>query len=145
MEHEHERNSVDKTSPDGVSAFEPDDTDEQSPGSWIQAKLRIEMKGIERVTDEERQHNTTKFWHACTFWYLSYLVPGLSQVKEAKNNRLSANMAVATLNVGSLGGSLGLPFWDSFAVILVINVVSNMLPAWTAAFGLTGLRMTTFS
>lgn len=54
-------------------------------------------------------------------------------------------MAVATLNIGSLGGALGLPFWDSFAVILVINVVSNLLPAWTAAFGLTGLRMTTFS
>jgi purine-cytosine permease-like protein len=54
-------------------------------------------------------------------------------------------MAVATLNVGSLGGVLGLPFWDSFAVILTINVVSNLLPAWTAAFGLTGLRMTTFS
>ncbi|KAL3474625.1 permease for cytosine/purines, uracil, thiamine, allantoin-domain-containing protein [Aspergillus californicus] len=127
MEHEHEReqdhkrSSVDKTSPDGVSAFDRD----ESPG-WIQSKLRIEMKGIERVTDEERQHNTTKFWHACTFW-------------------LSANMAVATLNVGSLGGSLGLPFWDSFAVILTINIVSNMLPAWTAAFGLTGLRMTTFS
>ncbi|KAL3465571.1 permease for cytosine/purines, uracil, thiamine, allantoin-domain-containing protein [Aspergillus heterothallicus] len=116
------RSSVDKVSPDGVSAFEA----EERPSSWLQSKLKIEMKGIERVTDEERQHNTTKFWNACTFW-------------------LSANMAVATLNVGSLGGVLGLPFWDSFAVILTINIVSNLLPAWTAAFGLTGLRMTTFS
>ncbi|KAL2815612.1 permease for cytosine/purines, uracil, thiamine, allantoin-domain-containing protein [Aspergillus cavernicola] len=121
---EQDKSSVDKTSPDGVSGvsvFEPEDKP-----SWVVSKLKIEMKGIERVTDEERQHNTTKFWNACTFW-------------------LSANMAVATLNVGSLGGALGLPFWDSFAVILAINVVSNLLPAWTAAFGLTGLRMTTFS
>lgn len=57
------RSSVDKGgSPDGVSAFEPESS------SWIQSKLRVELKGIERVTDEERQHNTTKFWNACTFW-----------------------------------------------------------------------------
>lgn len=54
-------------------------------------------------------------------------------------------MAVATLNIGSLGGSLGLSFWDCFIVILVVNITSDLLPAWTAVFGLTGLRMTTFS
>lgn len=54
-------------------------------------------------------------------------------------------MAVATLNVGSLGGSLGLGFWDCFIVILIVNLASDLLPAWTATFGLTGLRMTTFS
>lgn len=59
--------------------------------------------------------------------------------------RLSANMAVATLNTGALGGSMGLSFWDCFVVILVVNLFSDLLPAWTAAFGLTGLRMTTFS
>jgi Permease for cytosine/purines, uracil, thiamine, allantoin. len=59
--------------------------------------------------------------------------------------RFSANMAVATLNIGSLGGSLGLPFWDCFIVILIVNITSNLLPAWTSVFGLTGLRMTTFS
>lgn len=59
-----ERSSVDKDrSPDGVSAFEPEE-----PSSWIQSKLKVELKGIERVTDEERLHNTTKFWNACTFW-----------------------------------------------------------------------------
>jgi hypothetical protein len=40
---------------------------------------------------------------------------------------------------------MGLRFWDSFIVILVVNLISDLLPAWTAAFGLTGLRMTTFS
>ena len=54
-------------------------------------------------------------------------------------------MAVATLNTGVLGGSLGLSFWDSFIVILIVNLFSDLLPAWTAAFGVTGLRMTTFS
>lgn len=31
-------------------------------------RFSIEEGGIERVTDEERQQNTTKFWHAATFW-----------------------------------------------------------------------------
>ncbi|KIW68970.1 hypothetical protein PV04_04878 [Phialophora macrospora] len=54
-------------------------------------------------------------------------------------------MAVATLNVGSVGGAMGLSFWDCFIIILVVNLVSCMIPAWTAGFGLTGLRMTSFS
>lgn len=60
-------------------------------------------------------------------------------------NRFSANMAIATLNIGSLGGSFGLGFWDCFIVIIVVNLFSDILPAWTATAGLTGLRMTTFS
>jgi len=32
------------------------------------ALLSVETRGIERVTDEERQQNTTKIWNACTFW-----------------------------------------------------------------------------
>jgi purine-cytosine permease-like protein len=39
---------------------------------------------------------------------------------------------------------MGLSFWDCF-IILVVNLASCLLPAWTATFGLTGLRMTTFS
>ncbi|KAL4894719.1 permease for cytosine/purines, uracil, thiamine, allantoin-domain-containing protein [Aspergillus ambiguus] len=97
----------------------------ETPATWIQS-LAIEKGGIQRVTDDERLENTTKFWNACTFW-------------------LSANMAVATLNTGTLGGAMGLSFWDSFIVILIVNLLSDLLPAWTAAFGLTGLRMTTFS
>lgn len=93
--------------------------------TWTQ-RLAFETNGIQRVTDEERQHNPTKWWNACTFW-------------------LSANMAVATLSTGMVGGSMGLSFWDCFAIILVVNTLSCLLPAYTAAFGLTGLRMTTFS
>jgi purine-cytosine permease-like protein len=58
---------------------------------------------------------------------------------------MSANMAVATLNTGMVGGEIGLAFWDCFAIIIVVNVMACLLPAWTATFGLTGLRMTTFS
>ncbi|KAE8404974.1 permease for cytosine/purines, uracil, thiamine, allantoin-domain-containing protein [Aspergillus pseudonomiae] len=101
------------------------DGDEKTNSTWIQA-LSIEKGGIERVTPDQRQENVTHFWNACTFW-------------------LSANMAVATLTTGALGGPMGLKFWDSFIVILVVNLISDLLPAWTAAFGLTGLRMTTFS
>jgi anti-sigma-K factor RskA len=95
--------------------------------NWLRTVLlTVETSGIHRITDEERKENTTKIWHACTFW-------------------LSANMAVATLNVGAIGCSMGLSFWDSFAIILVVNLVSCLIPAWTAGFGLSGLRMTTFS
>jgi purine-cytosine permease-like protein len=59
--------------------------------------------------------------------------------------RLSANMAVATLNVGTLGGVMGLNFWNCFAIIVVVNLISCLIPAWTSGFGLSGLRMTTFS
>lgn len=30
--------------------------------------LSVETRGIERVTEEERQYNTTKIWNTCTFW-----------------------------------------------------------------------------
>ena len=100
------------------------------------------------MTDEDRQHHPTKFWNAATFWYDKiYSImyhPGESLCSYTAQ-RFSANMAVATLNIGSLGGSLGLGFWECFIVILVVNVTSDLLPAWTATAGLTGLRMTTFS
>lgn len=35
--------------------------------AWARA-LSIETGGIERVTPEERQHNTTHVWNATTFW-----------------------------------------------------------------------------
>lgn len=58
--------------------------------------------------------------------------------------RLSANTAVATLNGGAQGGSMGLDFWDCFIIILVVNLLTDLICAWTSVFGLTGLRMTTF-
>lgn len=31
-------------------------------------KLSIETGGIQRVTEEECEHNATHVWNACTFW-----------------------------------------------------------------------------
>jgi hypothetical protein len=36
--------------------------------AWART-LSVESGGIQRVTDEQRQSNTTKVWNACTFWY----------------------------------------------------------------------------
>ena len=58
---------------------------------------------------------------------------------------MSANMAIATLNTGIVSGSMGLSFWHCFAIIVLVNCTACTAPAWTATFGLTGLRMTTFS
>ncbi|TKA30025.1 hypothetical protein B0A50_02744 [Salinomyces thailandicus] len=54
-------------------------------------------------------------------------------------------MAVATLSTGMVGPSMGLAFWDSLPIIVVTNLISCLLPGFFATFGLTGLRMTTFS
>lgn len=36
---------------------------------WMRKVLvSVETRGIQRVTDEERQQNPTKVWNACTFW-----------------------------------------------------------------------------
>jgi hypothetical protein len=38
-------------------------------GSWFRSLLlTVETRGIQRVTEEERQANTSKVWNACTFW-----------------------------------------------------------------------------
>ena len=109
---------------------------------WMKC-LAVETGGIERVTDEDRAQNTSKVWNACTFWLVLLIMS--SSCCMSNQARMSANMAVATLNVGTVGGNMGLSFWDCFTIVMVVNVVSCLLSAWTATFGLTGLRMTTFS
>lgn len=36
---------------------------------WVK-RLAVETGGIQRVTDEDRAENTSKWWNACTFWYV---------------------------------------------------------------------------
>jgi hypothetical protein len=36
---------------------------------WFHGRFDIEEGGVERVTDDQRQQNTTEFWNAATFWY----------------------------------------------------------------------------
>ena len=46
----------------------PSDMDTaESSRPWYR-RFSIEEGGIERVTDEERLQNTTKFWNCATFW-----------------------------------------------------------------------------
>ena len=35
--------------------------------AWAKS-LSVETGGIQRVTDAEREQNSTKVWNACTFW-----------------------------------------------------------------------------
>jgi hypothetical protein len=63
--------------PTAVSDIETASFDEKPRESnskisgWVKnVLLSVETSGIQRVTDEERQHNTTKVWNACTFWYV---------------------------------------------------------------------------
>lgn len=44
-------------------------TENDSRFARIAKHLNVETGGIERVTPEERQHNTTHWWNACTFWF----------------------------------------------------------------------------
>lgn len=41
--------------------------------AWMK-KLSVETEGIQRVTDADRQYNTTHVWNAATFWYDSLLM-----------------------------------------------------------------------
>ncbi|KAI7365410.1 cytosine-purine permease [Hortaea werneckii] len=127
MATEKKPSAIPQYQPSDIEAGETHNADVKS-SHWLALaeKLSIETGGIQRVTDEECEHNATRVWNACTFW-------------------LSANMAVATLSTGMVGPSMGLAFWDSFAIIIIINLLSCLVPAFTATFGLTGLRMTTFS
>lgn len=113
---------------------------------WFHGRFDIEEGGIERVTDDQRLQNTTKFWNAATFWYDLASLPGYRSVlTDWETGSVQTWPLPHSIDIGSLGGSLGLGFWDCFIVILVVNLASDLLPAWTATVGLTGLRMTTFS
>lgn len=37
---------------------------------WVE-RLAVETGGIQRVTDEDRAKNTSKWWNACTFWQVA--------------------------------------------------------------------------
>lgn len=54
------------TASDKAQQSVSDTTDKDQ--SWLHGRFDIEEGGIERVTVEERQQNTTKFWNAATFW-----------------------------------------------------------------------------
>ena len=44
-----------------------DEKDSNFVSRWART-VAFEKGGIQRVTEEERLHDTTKWWNACTFW-----------------------------------------------------------------------------
>ena len=86
----------------------------------------IETHGIERVSPETRTH--VRIFDNFTMW-------------------LSANLVISTVALGALATVIfPLGFWDSFAVILVFNILGILPPAIFATLGpRLGLRQMTIS
>ncbi|KIW11623.1 hypothetical protein PV08_10925 [Exophiala spinifera] len=83
--------------------------------------LRAEERGIERVREDDRVLQSV--FDGFTMW-------------------ASANFNPATFATGVLGPIFGLGFWDSFAVIVLVNFFASIIPGLFGCFGpMTGLRM----
>lgn len=84
-------------------------------------KFHIESRGIERVAPEDRQSQSV--WDGFTVW-------------------AAANFAAPTFSTGMLGWEYyGLGFWDSAAVIIIVNFFCALIVAVFGNFGpKTGLR-----
>ncbi|KAK3936011.1 permease for cytosine/purines, uracil, thiamine, allantoin-domain-containing protein [Diplogelasinospora grovesii] len=80
-----------------------------------------EERGIERVKEENRAKQSVM--DGFTMW-------------------ASANLTPVTLAAGTLGPGFGLGFWDTFAVIVVVNFFIAAVVGYFGCFGpATGLRM----
>ncbi|EMG49337.1 FCY21 Purine-cytosine permease FCY21 [Candida maltosa Xu316] len=84
-------------------------------------KLNAETKGIELVTDEEK--NDPSLWNLATMW-------------------LSANLVIATFSLGALGITVfGLAFGQAVLVIIFFSIIGAFPVAFFSCFGSAlGLR-----
>jgi hypothetical protein len=62
-----EKYSAEKSSADLATESIEKGTVQSGFRAWAK-NLSVELGGIQRVTDEDRQTNTTRVWNACTFW-----------------------------------------------------------------------------
>ncbi|EXJ90193.1 hypothetical protein A1O1_03292 [Capronia coronata CBS 617.96] len=91
-----------------------------SPLLKLVSYLPVEERGIERVLEEDRVKQS--IWDGYTVW-------------------ASANFTPSTFATGALGPNFGLGFWDSFAIIVLINFFVSFVVGLFGCFGpLTGLR-----
>lgn len=74
----------------------------------------FEVSGIERVTEDNRQH--TQLWDTMWLWW-------------------SANSVVATVALGAINGFFGLGFWGSVLVIVIFNVLGVLPVAYLSTLG----------
>ncbi|KAL7414901.1 putative cytosine-purine permease [Mrakia frigida] len=92
---------------------------------WLEEKVGMETRGIERVPDNEERTDMQPS-HNATVW-------------------MAANCVLSTFGLGVLGpGTFGLGLGDSMLVIFFINAFTALLPAYLATFGpALGLRQMT--
>jgi NCS1 nucleoside transporter family len=74
----------------------------------------FEVTGIERVSEENRQH--TQLWDTMWLWW-------------------SANSVVATVALGTISIFFGLGFWRSVAIIVVFNILGVLPVAFLSTLG----------
>src|SRR5437764_4071293 len=86
----------------------------------------VETHGIERVSPKTRAH--VRIFDNFTMW-------------------LSANLVTSTVALGTLAHTIfGLGFWDSFAIIVIFNVLGTLPVAFFSTLGpKLGLRQMTIS
>jgi NCS1 nucleoside transporter family len=86
----------------------------------------IETHGIERVSPKTRAH--VRIFDNFTMW-------------------LSANLVISTVSLGALAHAIfGLGFWDSFAIIVIFNILGTLPVAFFSTLGpKLGLRQMTIS
>lgn len=97
--------------------------------SWFDhfaSKLNAETKGIEPITDEEK--NDDSIWSAASMWF-------------------SANMVIASFSLGCLGTSVfGLNFGATVLTIIFFNALGLVSVAYFSLFGIElGLRQMVLS
>lgn len=96
---------------------------------WINnvgRSLNAEIRGIERITEEERTDSNC--WTAASMWF-------------------GSNMVVATVALGALGITVfGLSFWPAFLTIIFFNLLGSLAPTFFSTFGPAfGLRQMVLS
>jgi NCS1 nucleoside transporter family len=74
----------------------------------------FEVTGIERVTEDNRQH--TQLWDTMWLWW-------------------SANSVVATVALGAINIYFGLGFWASVLIILIFNILGVLPVAFLSTLG----------
>src|SRR5579884_2064678 len=86
----------------------------------------VETHGIERVSPKTRTH--VRIFDNFTMW-------------------LSANLVISTVALGTLAHAIfGLGFWDSFAIIVIFNILGALPVAFFSTLGpKLGLRQMTIS
>lgn len=78
--------------------------------AWLDAKLGVESRGIDRIPEEEK--SPPSIWNIFLLWW-------------------SMNMHVGTVPLGLLGAEFGLTFGQNVAALIIGNVLGSLCTAYT--------------